>query len=100
MDEKMMDEKMMEEMMKEMMMEEKKITITLEGYSAAVDAVVKQISTSTDKSIEKRVLTGIAFKVAWDLWDQLMRMSEVEKFVDDLGKVVDRMIEEREWKRR
>lgn len=82
------------------MTNEKALTITLEDYGAAVDAVIKQMSTSTDQSIEKRVLTGIAFKVAWDLWDQLMRMSEVEKFVDDLGKVVDRMIEEREWKRR
>lgn len=75
------------------MSRDKALTITIEDYGAAVDAIIKQMSTSTDQSIEKRVLTGIAFKVAWDLWDQLMRMSDFEDFVDNISKVADRLME-------
>ncbi len=95
MDEKMMDEKMMEEMMKEMMMEEKKITITLEGYSVAVDAVIKEIGACADSNAEaKTVMTQIAFKVAWDLWNWLERATKLEKVVDAIAKVADQKIEE------
>lgn len=90
----------MREKMKKKMVKEKKITITLEGYSTAVDAVIKKMTLPTTSAISKSIMIGIVSKAAWDLWDQLMRMSEVEKFVDDLGKVVDQMIEEEEEEKR
>ena len=60
-------------------MKEKKITITLEDYSKAVDEVVKQMTRSTTYDISKSIMKGIASKAAWDLWDQLMRMSESKR---------------------
>lgn len=78
----------------------KKITITLEDYSAAVDEVIKQMTRSTTYDISKSIVKGIASKTVWDLWDRLTRMSDFEKFVDDIGKVVDQIIEEREGEKR
>ena len=82
-------------------MKEKKITITLEDYSAAVDAVVKKIGTCAGSNVEaKNVMMQIAFKVAWDLWNWLEQATKLETVVDAIAKVADQMIEEREEEKR
>ena len=70
-------------------MKKKKITITFEDYSKAVDEVICSMTRSTKYDISKSIVKGIASKAAWNLWDRLTRMSDFEKFVDDIGKVVD-----------
>lgn len=76
-------------------MKEKKITITIEDYSMAVDAVIQQMSVCAGNNVEtKRVMTQIAFKVAWDLWHWLERASNLEKVVDAIANVADQKIEE------
>lgn len=82
-------------------MKEKKITITLEDYSMAVDAVIQQMSVGADSNAEaKKVMTQIAFKVAWDLWNWLERASNLEKVVDALANAADQRIEEEEEEKR
>lgn len=82
-------------------MKEKKITITLEDYSMAVDAVIQQMSVGADSNAEaKKVMMQIAFKVAWDLWNWLERASNLEKVVDALANAADQRIEEEEEEKR
>lgn len=77
-------------------MTEKKITITLEDYSAAVDIVIKQMTILTTSEISKSIMKGIVSKAAWDLWDRLRLASDFGKFVDNIGKVEDQKLKERE----
>lgn len=81
-------------------MTEKKITITLEDYSKAVDAVIKQMTLGADNETSKRVLTQIALKVAWDLWIWLKQAAKLEKVVDAIAKVADERMEKEEGERR
>ena len=90
----------MREKMKENMAKEKKITITLEDYSAAVDIVIKQMTILTTSEISKSIVKGIVSKAVWDLWDRLRLASDFEKFVDNISKVADRLMEEEERKER
>lgn len=57
-------------------MKEKKITITLEDYSKAVDAVIKQMTLPMTSEFSRSVVKGIASQVAWELWVRMMWASE------------------------
>lgn len=77
-------------------MTEKKITVSLEDYRMAVDAVIKQMTLTMESEFSKKIVKGIASQVAWELWDRLRLTSDLGRLADDLAKVTDQLIEERE----
>ena len=59
-------------------MKEKKITITLEDYSAAVDAVIEQMTLSMTSGLLRSVVSGIVSQVSRAIWDRLIEERDGE----------------------